>query len=247
MGRDTAIDRIRNAKPGSAGAKAMGKLGRDVGAAYDQAAAAAEQAYAEAQDAYHDAIHAAEQAYADARAAAEDAYAEGPAPGRRPEGAERSTSTRRPRSAPSPTAIGRRVSPATTRRWRCCSRRAWASSSPRRRATAADRRARGCRGHAPDAPRPSPACAPRPSAAVGLGPTSLGDPPLGAPGPRDHARHRRGPRHQARRIRALRRPAGRPHPDLDRARHRVGHVERALLLQVVAPAPARPAHRRRRR
>ena len=77
MGRDTAIDRIRNAKPGSAGAKAMFKLGRDVGGAYDQAAAAAEQAYAEAQDAYHDAIHAAEQAYADARAAAEDAYAEG--------------------------------------------------------------------------------------------------------------------------------------------------------------------------
>lgn len=77
MGRDTAIDRIRNAKPGSAGAKAMGKLGRDLGGAYDQAAAAAEQAYTEAQDAYHDAIHAAEQAYADARAAAEDAYAEG--------------------------------------------------------------------------------------------------------------------------------------------------------------------------
>lgn len=77
MGRDTAIDRIRNAKPGNAGAKAMGKLGREVGGAYDQAAAAAEQAYAEAQDAYHDALHAAEQAYADARAAAEDAYAEG--------------------------------------------------------------------------------------------------------------------------------------------------------------------------
>ena len=77
MSRDTAIDRIRNAKPGSAGAKAMGRLGRDVGGAYDQAAAAAEQAYAEAQDAYHDAIHAAEQAYTDARAAAEDAYAEG--------------------------------------------------------------------------------------------------------------------------------------------------------------------------
>ncbi|WP_237477627.1 hypothetical protein [Lichenibacterium dinghuense] len=77
MGRDTAFDRIRNAKPGNAGAKAMGRLGRDVGSAYDQAAAAAEQAYAEAQDAYHDAIHAAEQAYADARAAAEDAYAEG--------------------------------------------------------------------------------------------------------------------------------------------------------------------------
>ncbi|RYC33516.1 hypothetical protein D3273_03340 [Lichenibacterium minor] len=77
MSRDTAIDRIRNAKPGSAGAKAMGKLGRDLGGAYDQAAAAAEQAYAEAQDAYHDALHAAEQAYADARTAAEDAYEEG--------------------------------------------------------------------------------------------------------------------------------------------------------------------------
>lgn len=77
MGRDTAFDRIRNAEPGTAGAKAMGRLGRDLGRAYDQAAAAAEQAYVEAQDAYHDAIHAAEQAYADARAAAEDAYAEG--------------------------------------------------------------------------------------------------------------------------------------------------------------------------
>jgi flagellar biosynthesis/type III secretory pathway protein FliH len=77
MSRDTAIDRIRNAKSGKAGAQAMGKLGRDIGAAYDQAAAAAEQAYLEAQDAYHDAIHTAEQAYADARAAAEDAYAEG--------------------------------------------------------------------------------------------------------------------------------------------------------------------------
>ena len=77
MSRDTAIDRIRNAKPGSAGANPMGKLGRDLGGAYDQAAAAAEQAYTEAQDAYHDALHTAEQAYADARAAAEDAYAEG--------------------------------------------------------------------------------------------------------------------------------------------------------------------------
>ena len=76
MSRDTAIDRIRNAKPGSAGAEAMGRLGRDLGSAYDQAAAAAEQAYAEAQDAYHDAVHAAEQGYADARAVAEDAYAE---------------------------------------------------------------------------------------------------------------------------------------------------------------------------
>ena len=77
MSRDTAIDRIRNARPGNAGAKAMGRIGRDLGGAYDQAAAVAEQAYTETQDAYHDAIHAAEQAYADARAAAEDAYAEG--------------------------------------------------------------------------------------------------------------------------------------------------------------------------
>lgn len=76
MSRDTAIDRIRSAKPGKAGAKAMGRLGRQVGSAYDQAAAAAEQAYSEAQDGYHDAIHAAEQAYAEARATAEDAYAE---------------------------------------------------------------------------------------------------------------------------------------------------------------------------
>ena len=76
MSRDTAIDRIRNAKRGSAGAETMGRLGRDLGGAYDQAAAAAEQAYAEAQDAYHDAVHAAEQGYAEARAAAEDAYAE---------------------------------------------------------------------------------------------------------------------------------------------------------------------------
>ena len=76
MSRDTAIDRIRNAKPGNAGATTMGKLGRDLGGAYDQAAAAAEQAYAEAQDAYHDAVHSAEQVYAETRAAAEDAYAE---------------------------------------------------------------------------------------------------------------------------------------------------------------------------
>lgn len=76
MSRDTAIDRIRQAKAGSAGAKAMGKLGRRVGGAYDQVAATAEQAYAEAQDGYHDALHAAEQAYAEARAAAEEAYAE---------------------------------------------------------------------------------------------------------------------------------------------------------------------------
>ena len=76
MRRDTAIDRIRNAKPGQTGAEAMSDLGRQVGGAYDQAAAAAEQAYEEAQTAYHDAVEVAEQAYADARTAADDAYHE---------------------------------------------------------------------------------------------------------------------------------------------------------------------------
>ena len=76
MSRDTAFDRIRNARAGDAGATALGRLGRQVGGAYDQASAAAEQAYEEAQAAYHDALHAAEQAYGDARAAAEEAYDE---------------------------------------------------------------------------------------------------------------------------------------------------------------------------
>lgn len=76
MTRGTPIDRIRNAKGGSVGADTMGGLGRQVGSAYDQAAASAEQAYGEAQHAYHDAIAHAEQAYADARTSAEDAYEE---------------------------------------------------------------------------------------------------------------------------------------------------------------------------
>ncbi|MGI3900074.1 MAG: hypothetical protein ACRYGP_19190 [Janthinobacterium lividum] len=74
MSRDTAVERIRNAKPGETGAKAMGQLGRQIGGAYDRASAAAEQAYEEAQDAYNAAVHAAEQGYEDARVAAEDAY-----------------------------------------------------------------------------------------------------------------------------------------------------------------------------
>ncbi len=74
MSRDTAVERIRNAKPGDTGAKAMGQLGRQLGGAYDQASAAAEQAYEEAQAAYHAALHAAEQGYEDARIAAEEAY-----------------------------------------------------------------------------------------------------------------------------------------------------------------------------
>ena len=67
MGRDDAMDRVRSARPGDAGARVMGDLGRQVGGAYDQAVATAEQTY-------HDAVEAAERAYADARAAAEDAY-----------------------------------------------------------------------------------------------------------------------------------------------------------------------------
>ena len=43
---------------------------------------------------------------------------------------------------------------------------------------------------------------------------------------------------EARRIFPLRRP-DRPHADLHRARHRLGDVERALLLQVLPPPPAR--------
>lgn len=76
MNRGTPIDRIRNARGGNVGAETMGGLGRQVGSAYDQAAASAEQAYEEAQHAYHEAIDTAEHAYADARAAAEDAYEE---------------------------------------------------------------------------------------------------------------------------------------------------------------------------
>lgn len=76
MTRGTPIDRIRNARGGSAGAETMGSLGRRVGGAYDQAVASAEQAYEEAQHAYHDAIEAADHAYEDARAAAEEAYEE---------------------------------------------------------------------------------------------------------------------------------------------------------------------------
>lgn len=74
MTRGTAMDRIRNARAGSAGADTMGGLGRQLGGAYDRATASAEQAYEEARHAYHDAIDAAEHAYADARAAAEQAY-----------------------------------------------------------------------------------------------------------------------------------------------------------------------------
>ncbi|RYB03863.1 hypothetical protein [Lichenibacterium ramalinae] len=76
MKRGTPIDRIRNARGGSVGAETMGGFGRQVGSAYDQAAASAEQAYEEAQHAYHDALESAEHAYADARSAAEDAYEE---------------------------------------------------------------------------------------------------------------------------------------------------------------------------
>ena len=76
MSRDTAMDRIRNAKPGNTGAKTMGSLGRQVGGAYDRAAASAEQAYDEARDAYNEAVHIAEQAYAEARESAEHAYGE---------------------------------------------------------------------------------------------------------------------------------------------------------------------------
>lgn len=75
MGRDTT-DQTRAAEPGTAGARRLEALGRRVGGAYEQAAAAAEQAYAEAQAAYDEALHAAEHAYGDARAAADDAYAE---------------------------------------------------------------------------------------------------------------------------------------------------------------------------
>jgi vacuolar-type H+-ATPase subunit H len=76
MTRGTPMDRIRNARAGTTGAETMGGLGRQVGGAYDRAAAAAQQAYEEAQHAYHDAIESAEHAYADARAAAEEAYEE---------------------------------------------------------------------------------------------------------------------------------------------------------------------------
>jgi 1,6-anhydro-N-acetylmuramate kinase len=76
MTRGTPMDRIRNARAGSAGAETMGGLGRQVGGAYDRAAASAQQAYEEAQHAYHDAMETAEHAYADARAAAEEAYDE---------------------------------------------------------------------------------------------------------------------------------------------------------------------------
>ena len=76
MTRGTPLDRIRNARPGSVGAETMSGIGRQVGGAYDRAAASAQQAYEEAQHAYHDAIETAEHTYADARAAAEEAYEE---------------------------------------------------------------------------------------------------------------------------------------------------------------------------
>ncbi len=76
MNRDTAIDRIRNAKPGTTGARTLGDLGQQVGGVYDQAAASAERAYDEALRGYHDAIEAAEQTYEDARSSAEAAYGE---------------------------------------------------------------------------------------------------------------------------------------------------------------------------
>jgi ElaB/YqjD/DUF883 family membrane-anchored ribosome-binding protein len=75
MSRATAADRTRKPKLGS-GAKAMGKLGQQVGGAWDDASATAQQLYDDAQAAYHDALHAAEQGYEDARVAAEQAYEE---------------------------------------------------------------------------------------------------------------------------------------------------------------------------
>ena len=59
-----------------------------------------------------------------------------------------------------------------------------------------------------------------------------------------HARARRRARPEAGRIRAPPR-AHRPHADLHRTRHLLGHVERALLVQILAPASAQAADQAR--
>ena len=60
---------------------------------------------------------------------------------------------------------------------------------------------------------------------------------------RHHAGARQGARAQGGRVPALPGPH-RPRADADRARHRLGDVERALLVQILAPPPAHAADQR---